>query len=771
MSHRCQIEKMSASKCASCRHSLLRALVSFTDVPSRTVLKPNRTKLSYDAFNPFTSIRSFTLINPRRSDNAQQDSVPPVNIRIENRQGEEHTAPNQDIPEPVSQQPWYLQVETPQRELRPLSERQQLPELPPDPPPLLQPILEHISLDLGLDDLSLFDLRNLDPPPALGANLLMILGTARSEKHLHVSADRFCRWLRWAHKLTPSADGLMGRGELKLKMKRKNRRARILSRVGSSERYKRDDGLTTGWICVNVGSVEDGERASAEVLEPDGFVGFGEKGGEAKIVIQMLTKEKRMELDLEELWEDILKSHERKEAKIKASSEAAIFDSPPDHNSLQEQNLPSKPSSIVLKNLQKSVGNYQQRREFHSSASYLELKHISQKMAEDPSLDTRRMDPEKNIKSKASFKSPDLRYELNESESAAGNSESAEAEKRVSDQKLLDLKASLDFLRSLSSEDAVKALGTGIKDWSSTAFLASFYKSYPLFPQEDHWECRFAMVCHAIRIGHPGYSKRNLMVLVNQMRATIVYLPSSIALIIIDTLLSRDTTTRTDEIPGMGYSFNFRDLQNSLTLLDLIDLQDVEDHFKKILIILYTAIAGVSKSDLTWGLRSNATTHLRQYMDSFDIMSMDTETHLTVLNTFALKNNWKAFWEHWNGIARRLKPKPAELYALMFHLVAETRSQSQCIDALRNGVTEMKLEEPRVRLEGEVAKAVMECLRVVAPDLESGLANASWRPEARWVHLWKICDHSIRYPDPIPEPPSTLDFEEVRSDNGLAPSH
>ncbi|KAK8219310.1 ATPase synthesis protein 25 mitochondrial [Zalaria obscura] len=71
--------------------------------------------------------------------------------------------------------PWYLQVDspTPQQD-HPLSARQQLPELPPSPPPLLQPILEHVSVELGLDDLSLLDLRALDPPPALGANLIMI---------------------------------------------------------------------------------------------------------------------------------------------------------------------------------------------------------------------------------------------------------------------------------------------------------------------------------------------------------------------------------------------------------------------------------------------------------------------------------------------------------------------------------------------------------------------------------------------------------------------
>lgn len=62
--------------------------------------------------------------------------------------------------------PWYLQVQTPRQEPKSVSERQRLPDLPKEPPPLLQPMLQHISIDLGLDDLSLLDLRDIDPPPA-----------------------------------------------------------------------------------------------------------------------------------------------------------------------------------------------------------------------------------------------------------------------------------------------------------------------------------------------------------------------------------------------------------------------------------------------------------------------------------------------------------------------------------------------------------------------------------------------------------------------------
>lgn len=744
------------SRCASCRHSLLHAFVSFPELPVRAALKSNKTKLLVNAFDHLTLTRSLTIVNPRRSDNARQENILPVNTQDEKALEVANPELDPDTPEPVSQQPWYLQVETPQRGLRSLSERQQLPELPPDPPPLLQPILEHISTDLGLDELSLFDLRKLDPPPALGANLLIILGTARSEKHLQVSADRFCRWLRKEHKLTPYADGLMGRGELKLKMKRKARRARILSRVGSSERYSQDDGLTTGWICVNVGTIEDGKGAEEELLEPEGFVGFGKKFGGAKVVIQMLTDEKRMELDLEELCEKMLKKHERKEAKIK-QSEVAINDGPSDHNSVQEQSLSSSSLSIVLSNHQKpSVGNYQQRREFHNTASHLKSNEVDQLYLEAFTVNAfnerrRKLLPKYHPK-------PQHKVKLLDVEGTGGQSDSTEATKLIPDKDLFNLQASLDHLKSLGREDAFKVLGAGIDDEGSTSFLASFYKSYPYFPQVQHWECRFAMVCHAIRIGHPNYKKENLMVLVGKMQETISDIPSGIAMDIIDTLLARDPCCpRSDRPISMGYSFDDRDFQHVITICNCLQYYRPQEHvvreddsyLKKLLVTLYPAIAYASARNFSLRFRSDVSLRFRLYMDSYGLKSLDMETHWTVLNIFGLTNNWEAFWTHWDGIAARMQPRSAELYTLMFQRVAETKNQIQCADALRNLVPEMKVEEIPVRLEGQVAKAVMECLRIVAPDLQSNILKPGWIYEARWIDLWERCELSLRHSDKI----------------------
>lgn len=250
-----------------------------------------------------------------------------------------------EVPSAEEHIPWYLQSTSPLQSTAPdsLSARQRIPDLPDHPPPILAPLLQQISVDLGIDDLTLLDLRSLDPPPALGANLLMLIGTARSDKHLHVSADKLCRWLRSEHYLSPFADGLLGRQELKLKLRRKAKRSKLMSAVGGKPGSDSEDlaeGIRTGWVCVNVGVVpgaEGQEEVAREVvLERQGeFLGFGPGGSQGtRIVVQMMTEEKRGEIHLEKLWTAVLKKSERekeaiaKQEAVEEETEEAVADVP-----------------------------------------------------------------------------------------------------------------------------------------------------------------------------------------------------------------------------------------------------------------------------------------------------------------------------------------------------------------------------------------------------------------------------------------------------------
>lgn len=143
----------------------------------------------------------------------------------------------------------------------------------------------------------------------------MIIGTARSEKHLHVAADRFCRYLRREHSLKANAAGLLGRNELKIKLRRKAKRMRMLANVGgAAPEGNIDDGIRTGWICCTLGKIEahsnDMHMPGDNVQE---FVGFREVKPGVNVVVQMFTEEKRVETDLETLWGGVLRTHQRRD--------------------------------------------------------------------------------------------------------------------------------------------------------------------------------------------------------------------------------------------------------------------------------------------------------------------------------------------------------------------------------------------------------------------------------------------------------------------------
>ena len=123
--------------------------------------------------------------------------------------------------------------------------------------------------------------------------------------------------------MRPYADGLLGRNELKLKLRRKARRLKLAQSVGNTLEASKDDGITTGWICVNLGSVEGVEdnaptdqTTTADPISPaeeaiqeesdladDGYMGFGSRSTAPRVVVQMFTEEKRAEMDLEGLWD------------------------------------------------------------------------------------------------------------------------------------------------------------------------------------------------------------------------------------------------------------------------------------------------------------------------------------------------------------------------------------------------------------------------------------------------------------------------------------
>ncbi|KAL6161861.1 ATPase synthesis protein 25 mitochondrial [Exserohilum turcicum] len=312
--------------CTSCLRAGARASATAPN-SNRVVSRASPLRLSPCAFSTSTSrrLQNDSLTEDSEfafpSDKVQRTTTNDVPAEDLEKAAPETTVESAHSTAPPAEAsiPWYLKQQSSIQ--TPVQQPAEIPDLPPNPPPLLETLLDYIAVTAGLDDLQLLDLRDLDPPPALGPKLIMILATARSEKHLHVAADRFCRYLRREHGLKADAAGLLGRNELKIKLRRKAKRMRMLANVGGTmPEGNIDDGIRTGWICCTLGKLEaHPEDTHMPGDDVEQFVGFRDVKPGVNVVVQMFTGEKRAEVDLDTLWGGVVRTYQRK---IKTADEA-----------------------------------------------------------------------------------------------------------------------------------------------------------------------------------------------------------------------------------------------------------------------------------------------------------------------------------------------------------------------------------------------------------------------------------------------------------------
>ncbi|KAL9631006.1 MAG: hypothetical protein Q9164_006122 [Protoblastenia rupestris] len=708
----------SIARCSNCRHAVINAFISSAILPVRHSIRPRRIR------NPslLASTRGYIIKRSLHSVANQQQSVEAPetednDIAIEQPWVEEdHDGMQKD-----ASTPWYLQVDTPQRETNPLLERQQLPELPSDPPPLLKPMLEHISVDIGLDDLTLFDLRYIDPPPALGANLIMVLGTARSEKHLHVSADRFCRWLKTTHKLSPYADGLLGRGELKLKLRRKAKRARLLSNVGSSETSNADDGIRTGWICVNVGHVSDGRGLLVHKDLHDDYVGFGEDVGGANVVIQMLTQEKREELDLEGLWGKMMRRQERKEIRISEGITSYQQTQEVGQHPLHEDHTRSD-SSFVSASRSRQPTSYQQARAYSTVVkSKVERKNLAPQFSTLFQIENvGPVGPSSGINIEST--TPNHPHE-----NVHQNQSSSKAVERLS-----DLQRLFDNVRTLPAEKAQEILGQ-----KSSSFWTSFDGIYPLFPNIKESEIRLSVLCYAHEVDAAS-GKDEIVRMVREIEVTFVDIPESVFVLALKTILKSDTSKDGHNALSV---LSQESLYHAAELLEHMSLRGHDIATDEIRTLMQVAILQASSEPTgDVSIRKDALQRFRRLMGELigDPASVVTESE--VLRRCADAGDWNAFWDVWRSFARAMRPRPKGLYIMMFRCIAQRGHQTETMHALREWVPEMAYEEPPVAMDLEVATAIKACLYVAEPNIAKNSARHNAFGE--WAHLWRRCNRA-----------------------------
>ncbi|KAM0435876.1 hypothetical protein ACHAPT_002768 [Fusarium lateritium] len=349
--------------CRQCQSAILRAVVSRPTASSFRTL-------------PQRQARQLPILT-RRFFSEEKTTEPKVEKETEILLTPDHTPETSDAAK-SNDVPWFLEVEPPRH---PESQHAvELPKIPEDAPEILGPMMKYIFEDMGLDDISLLDLRDLDPPAALGPNLIMLFGTTRSERHLHISSGRLVRWLRKNHDISARADGLIGPGELRTKLRRLRKKAKLMG-TNTAIIPGGDNGISTGWVCVHFSSSGDSINEAASFDDSGRFSGFGAPQTGTTVVVQCMTEARRGELDLESLWKTVLKRNLQENKKAKGEK----FADPEELDQLlaSKIQLPTTASALQWQAMQKASSS-QQYRSYSTSARRLSPSVDRARPAPDP---------------------------------------------------------------------------------------------------------------------------------------------------------------------------------------------------------------------------------------------------------------------------------------------------------------------------------------------------------------------------------------------------
>ncbi|RMJ13002.1 ATPase synthesis protein 25, mitochondrial [Fusarium kuroshium] len=353
-----------ALSCRQCQSAILRAVVSRPTASSLRTL-------------PLRQARQLPILTRRFF--SEEKTVDSKAERVTEVLTTSDVVPETNEEAESEDVPWFLEVEPPRH---PESQHKvELPKIPEDAPEVVGPMIKYIFEDMGLDDISLLDLRDLDPPAALGPNLIMLFGTARSERHLHISSGRFVRWLKKNYNISARADGLIGPGELRTKLRRLRKKAKLLG-TNTAIIPGGDNGISTGWVCVHFSSSGDNTNEAASFDDSGRFSGFGAPQTGTTVVVQCMTEARRGELDLETLWQGVFKKNLQENKKARGEK----FADAEELNKVlaSKIQLPTSASALQWQAMQKAS---QQHRSYSTSARRLSPSVEQEKLASDPQVE------------------------------------------------------------------------------------------------------------------------------------------------------------------------------------------------------------------------------------------------------------------------------------------------------------------------------------------------------------------------------------------------
>ncbi|KAI0117788.1 hypothetical protein GGR51DRAFT_268043 [Nemania sp. FL0031] len=559
--------------------------------------------------------------------------------------------------------PWYLQVEPPTY-IAPL-EPPPLPETPPDSPAIIRSLLEYASEEMGLDSLNLLDLRELDPPPALGPNLFMLFGTARSERHLNVSAGRLVRWLRAKHRVHADADGLLGPNERKTKLRRLAKRAKLLGTMGTDNA---DDGIRTGWICVNLGTIDRGGAESTVVAEDGRVSGFGVSQAGSTIVFQIMTEARRAEMGLEELW---TKALDRALSPSPTSGSADSGQGPRSRKTPEKALHPVE--EAIMANLHRPSGSPSGRKGSPNQARFYSTLYSTQQPL-----------------------TPSIEYES--ADSSAHQLTHALTYDAHQKQRLLELlMAQLDTMDAQATREA---LGKNETPSRLTSFVELMQLAMETLPIAQTWKYRLAVHYKASVIGLPHISQSmdDVRLLVEELRVYGIQ------------------ATR-DQYLQLLFCLSCIKPQRSeahhFLTLDVINTMQQRNESILTNDLIVTIMEGISNRPSKGGVQLMA--RLSKLLVELDLPYMGEQLAMRLMTAYANQADWNGVWDAWGIPPRNLRGRSADMYIRMYELAAATSSVEICEQVLRRCSPESAAENPPLLLNKAVSQAALKCIHIADP--------------------------------------------------------
>ncbi|KAI2625157.1 hypothetical protein GGS21DRAFT_310102 [Xylaria nigripes] len=646
---------LSAAGCSQCRSLLLGLFTSSVSRSAPVIRSP----LPYTHAPALAlSIRGFSSLPKANNSTSHADYARNAHASEETDSDEGPVVSD----EKSNDVPWYLKVEPPTH-IAPI-EPQPLPAIPPDSPHLIHSLLEYASEEMGLDDLNLLDLRKLDPSPALGPNLFMLFGTARSERHLHVSAGRLVRWLRAKHRVHADADGLLGPNERKTKLRRKARRAKLLGTVGTDDA---DDGIRTGWICVNLGTIGRGGPESAVIGEDGRVSGFGASYVGSTVVFQIMVESRRAELDLETLWTETL------ERSLSPSSNPdSARDEEPSRSAKSESNLDAFESAILDKIHHSNVPA--NRKGSYGVVSQINQARFFSTQQPSSAFDTS-VDP---LESLSGIKlARVLTYDVHQK------------------QRLIEL---LQIqLKNMDAPTARAALCRA-NDSAVPSFLELTERAIHGLPPSRTWGFRLALRYKAIMSEVSGTIESDLRLLVEELRVYGIQATRQQYLQLLSCILS----LMKEQSTALGLA------------LDVISTMDQRNQPIIEGDLLVTIIEEVSK-----GIKTKWTHKLTDRIENLLFLPngpcVDEFSLMRLMKVHATQSRWDLVWNIWRIPPRYLRPRSAVMYSHIFELATASKSSRICTSILNRCLQEMSSEKPSVYMNEDLRHAILKCIEVVEP--------------------------------------------------------